>query len=120
MMAKLFMFIFASFLISCGSDNDRPDDVLPPKKMQVVLWDMIKADELVSYQIERDTTLDRKGKSIELYNEVLRIHKVSEPEFKRSMTFYQKNPKELKVVLDSLRAVTEPPLPYVPKAKTIK
>lgn len=118
-MGKLFMFILASVLISCGSSSDRPGGVLPPKKMQVVLWDIIKADELVSYQSALDTIIDKKGKSIELYNHVLRIHKVSEEEFKRSMVFYQENPKELKVVLDSLRTVSERPMPYLRKEKTI-
>ena len=119
-MGKLLMFILASVLLSCGSSSDRPDDVLPPKEMQAVLWDIIQADELVTYQSELDTTVDRKGKSIELYNQILHIHKVSEPQFKRSMAFYQKNPKELKVVLDSLRTVSERPMPYLRKTKNIK
>jgi hypothetical protein len=35
------------------------------------------------------------------------------------MAFYQKNPKELKVVLDSLRTVSERPLPNLRKTKNI-
>ena len=119
-MRKFFIFFLATLLTSCGSDDaDRPGDILSPEKMQVVLWDMIKADELVSYQSGVDTTVDKKGKSIELYNQVLQIHKISEQEFKRSMAFYQKNPKDLKVVLDSLRTISERPMPYLRTTKTI-
>ena len=119
-MKIFFILLLISLLTSCGGgDANRPADVLPPKKMQVILWDMIKADELVSYQSGIDTSVNKKGESIKLYSQVLNIHKISEQEFKRSMEFYQKNPKELKVVLDSLRTISERPVPYQRTTKTI-
>lgn len=118
---KVFLMLLAlAGLWSCGEeDADLPADVLPQKKMQVVLWDMVKADELASYEHGVDTTINKKARSIELYNEVLRIHKITEQDFKRSMTFYQQHPKELKVVLDSLRTISERPMPYGRSAKSI-
>jgi hypothetical protein len=99
--------------LSCGGKDDSiPNNILPQAKMQSVMWDIIRADELVDLQVSLDSSIDRRKKSLELYASVFSIHKVSEQAFKQSFAFYQKHPEQLKIVFDSLRQRTErPPTP---------
>ena len=99
-------------LFSCGDkEGQLPENILSQNKMQQVIWDMTRADELVNYQAGMDTTINRKEKSVQLYEAVFRIHKISEQDFRKSLAWYQKNPGQLKVVLDSVRNRSERLLP---------
>ena len=99
-------------LCSCGDKEDRmPKNILPQNKMQQVLWDLTRADELVNYQASMDTSFKRKEKSVQLYGRVFRIHKITEQDFRQSFAWYQKNPEQLKIALDSIRNRSERLLP---------
>lgn len=105
-------FIALLFFFSCSNKEDQvPEGILVQDKMQKVMWDIMRADELVNYQAGLDSTINTKQKSIELYSQIFAIHKISEQEFKRSFTYYQKEPGQLRIVLDSLRTRTEKALP---------
>ena len=79
-----------------------PGDILPPDKMQEVLWDMIRADEfLVSYVI-KDTSVNRKTESIKLYEKVFDVHSISKSTFEKSFKYYQLHPENLQPIIDSL------------------
>lgn len=100
---KFFSFILLFIFCSCNA-NKIPDDILPPDKMQEVLWDMIRADEfLVSYVI-KDTSVDRKTESIKLYEKVFDVHDISKTAFEKSFKYYQLHPKNLQPIMDSLNA----------------
>ncbi len=91
------------WLASCRSADHIPDNVLPQKKMQAILWDMMRADQfLADYVLSRDSTKNRKTESIKLYKQVFAIHHVSKEEFQRSFSFYKSHPALLKVIMDSL------------------
>jgi hypothetical protein len=99
-------------LFSCGDKEAQlPENILSQNKMQQVIWDMTRSDELVNYQASMDTSINRKEKSVALYEQVFRIHKISEQDFRQSLAWYQKNPSQLKVVLDSVRNRSERLLP---------
>jgi hypothetical protein len=98
-------FIIACFLFlfqSCLNKDKIPSNVLPPKKMQLILWDMLRADEYISNNVAKDSTLNTKDKSIELYEEVFRIHNITKNEFQKSLDYYQSRPDLLRVILDSI------------------
>jgi poly-D-alanine transfer protein DltD len=90
------------FFFSC-SDKDLPKDIIPQNKMHVILWDMMRADELVSYQSEKDTSLNKFTRSIELYQQILQVHNTKPKDFKRSVQYYQGHPEQLKPIFDSLQ-----------------
>lgn len=102
MIKKLLFFLSISLIFSCKGD-DLPKDVLPPEKMESVMWDLIRADQALSLPFNTDTTVNRTLKSQGIYKQILLMHQVSEKDFKRSFRFYQNNPLHLKPVLDSLR-----------------
>ena len=100
---KFFSFFLLVIFFSCNAKKV-PDDILPPEKMQEVLWDMIRADEfLVSYVI-KDTSVDRKSESIKLYEKVFDVHDISKSAFEKSFKYYQLHPENLQPIMDSLNA----------------
>lgn len=121
----VFIFIFSllAFLeISCVRGNKLPNGILSQPKMQAVLWDIIRTDEFVTrYALPKDTSGKRFEKSIELYDQVFRMHHVTREEFQKSFSFYQLHPALLKQVLDSIytKQSTAPPKFYKPWIKKI-
>lgn len=92
------------FAFSCKQNDRRiPRDMLSPKKMQEVLWDMMRADIFVNdYVSKKDSAADKKRESIQLYQQILHIHGISKEEFQKSYAFYQTRPVLLKSIMDSL------------------
>ena len=100
---RYFLIAFFLFLFqSCLNKDKIPSNVLPLKKMQLVLWDLLRADELIGSKISKDSSLDIKDKSIEMYEQVFRIHNITKNEFQKSVDYYQTRPDLLRVILDSI------------------
>lgn len=102
-MRTYFLIVTALVLFSCGGKDQLPKGVLPKEQMEKVLWDIARADELVSYQYSKDSSVNRFQKSVELYRQVFRIHKTNEEQFRNSFQYYQNHPQQLKPVFDSLQ-----------------
>ena len=101
---KFFSFFLLVIFFSSCNTKKVPDDILPPEKMQEVLWDMIRADEfLVSYVI-KDTSVNRKAESLKLYQKVFDVHDISKSAFEKSFKYYQLHPETLQPIMDSLNA----------------
>lgn len=102
-MIRIFLMCFVAALVfSCKTDK-LPSHVLPPERMESLMWDLIRAEQALSLPFNIDTTVNRTLKSKKVYQQVLILHKVSEEDFKKSFRFYQQNPVHLKPILDSLR-----------------
>lgn len=102
------------FLLSCSGD-DVPKGILPPQKMEGILYDVIRADEWVDFAVLQDSTFRPFSKRGALYDSVFRIHSISKDDYRRSMAFYQSRPDLLKEILTSLRtksdtAIKPPPI----------
>ena len=94
-------------LVSC-TNNELPKDVLPEKKMQTIVWDMLRADEWLNYEQTRDTTFDRNKRSKELYQQVFQANGITAAQFKKSFQYYQNRPDLLKPLFDSLQKKGNP------------
>lgn len=115
MMVRFQTLLLAFLLISCSGD-DIPGDVLDREKMEDVMWDMLRADEMFSVYSERGATFPGIGQNTELYDKVFQLHGVDKNHFRRSLEFYQSHPDIFQEVLDSLKtrsdsAVATPPPP---------
>lgn len=55
MIARFSTFLLGFLLFSCSGD-DIPEDVLDRGKMEDVMWDMMRADEMLSVYSERGAT----------------------------------------------------------------
>lgn len=104
------------FIAGCKSKSGVPSGVLAPEKMQVILWDMMRADQfLADYVLNKDTSLNKTTESLKYYQQIFAIHKISKEQFQHSFSFYKTHPILLKTIMDSIAA---PPKDTV--AKVIK
>ena len=111
---RFFLFIFFLIVFSCSSKDAVPDDVLPPVKMEKLLWDVMRIDEMNMYYAQTDTAFLRFDKNASVYGEVFRIHKTTKDEFRRSLKFYESRPDLFKPILDSLQKRSDAPPATVP------
>jgi hypothetical protein len=100
-MNRIFAITFLFLIFGCNTGNDIPKGILPPVKMQHIMWDMLQADGFASYSL--DTMMRKPAKRMELYSTVLTTHKISQEAFRKNIQFYESRPDLLKVVLDSLQ-----------------
>ena len=89
--------------MACNSKQELPKDILPEAKMRTVLWDLMRADEWVTYEQTKDSTVDRYKRSIELYQKVFQVNGITDSQFKKSFRYYQTRPNLLKPLFDSLQ-----------------
>ncbi|MEQ1677407.1 MAG: DUF4296 domain-containing protein [Chitinophagaceae bacterium] len=111
-MRTALLFFFTLLIITgCKSKDSVPGDVLPPAKMQALLWDMMRADQfLTEYVLNKDTAKKKDEESIKLYEQILGFHQITKEEFQKSFDYYQFHPGQLKVILDSIsKRKFEPP-----------
>ena len=98
----LFIFLLV-FLAACRNENRIPPGVLPQKKMQAVIWDMMRADQfLADFVLNKDSGLNKNAESIKYYQQVFAIHQVSKEQFQQSFSFYRSHPALFKMIMDSI------------------
>jgi hypothetical protein len=103
MRTGLIIFCFFLFITGCKNKNKVPAGVIKQKKMQAVLWDMMRADQFLGdFVLKKDSTLNKKMESIKLYGKVFAIHQISKEQFMKSFSFYKSHPALFKVIMDSL------------------
>ena len=100
--------------VACNRGPKLPKDILPQEKMEAVLWDMMRADEMVNLQYTKDTSINRLDSSTRLYQQVFALHATDAATFKKSFKYYQRNPDLLKPVFDSLQKRGYAPTPNGP------
>lgn len=92
--------LLAFILFSCSS---RKEKVLPPAKMQAVLWDLMRTDKFLSdYVLNKDSSKKVDSESVKLYQQVFAMHQINGEEFSRSFTYYKDHPEHLKAIMDSI------------------
>jgi hypothetical protein len=104
-MRKILFPFLIFFLFGCSSNH--PRDILSASKMQAVMWDLARADELADYKAIKDTSMNKWTNHAVYYQQILQIHQVSQEQFKKSMQYYQSHPTELQAIIDSLQVRAE-------------
>lgn len=103
MKKALLLLGFGILVFSCNNKSETPEKLLSRDKMEDILWDLMRADLFINnYMLVKDTGLDKKKQGIELYSQILKLHKVSQDQFRESFLYYRSQPDELKVLMDSL------------------
>jgi hypothetical protein len=101
-MIRILIF-FPLFLIACSNRVSVPENILPPGKMEAVLYDMIRADEMVDFQGIMDSSYRTLTKRTSFYDTIFSIHSINKETFQKSILFYQARPDLLKPIFDSLQ-----------------
>ena len=97
-LAILYLFL----LYSCKNEVEIPNGILPSEKMEPILLDLIRADEIINQQTYGDSASSIRAKREIMYQKVFTVHGVTRNQFNNSFTFYQNHPDFMKGVLDSM------------------
>src|SRR5690349_3699721 len=91
--------------LGCSDPEKVPKDILPRKKMEKVLWDMMLADRYASQFLVRDSLkINVKEETFRLYDQVFQVNQINKDEFIKSYKYYLNRPDLTKVMFDSLSA----------------
>ncbi len=102
-MRKPLFYIFVSaFLFSCHSVDKAPKDIISPKEMKSILWDVMRAQTLAQETSLKDTTVSVAEETNLLSKKIFKIHKTDSLHFMESYNWYVKHPATLKLIFDSL------------------
>lgn len=110
---KLLLLCAALFFFTgaCNPSNKVPKGILPPEKMEAVLWDLLRSGNLVNnFILSKDSSLDKSQEHIKWINRVLTFHQVTEVEFKKSFAYYQQHPELMSVMMDSISKREDDPV----------
>lgn len=111
-----YIFLLSLFFGAC-KNSSVPDEILPPEKMQNVLYDIIRADEMVDFLRMSDSTYRPFAKRTALYDTVFGLHGVQKETFQQSLRYYQGRPDLLKEIMEDMHAkitdTTNKPRPEV-------
>jgi hypothetical protein len=107
MMKISILFIGLVLMSSCEKKDKLPASVLKPKKMQAVLWDVIKADVFTAEFIKKDSSKNATAENQKLQQQIFAIHKVTRADFYTSYDYYKTNTAEFKKIIDSMVSQAE-------------
>ncbi|MEJ7625391.1 MAG: DUF4296 domain-containing protein [Ferruginibacter sp.] len=100
-MRNICITVLVVLIISC-SKNKLPADVIEPSKMEVVLWDIIKADLLTLDNSLKDSAYKSIQENIKLQKKIFLAHSVTKEQFNKSFNYYAENPGLMTALLDSM------------------
>lgn len=99
----LLVLIVTVFFSACKKKEAVPANLLSRQQLEDVLWDLMRADLFINnYMLVKDTAMDKKKQEIQLYSQVLKLHRVSQDRFRESFLYYRSHPVMLKDLMDSL------------------
>jgi hypothetical protein len=106
-MRQLLLMLLVTLLVSCSTRSDAPKDLLEPKQMQRVVWEILVADELALQNKLADSSLNLKNESFRLYDQVFAIHKISRTQYYNSYRYYQQHPVLYKNLMEEVKRIGE-------------
>lgn len=112
-MTSRIILLVALFFTSCSPEKEKKDAVLPPEKMQSVLWDVIEADVYTFTAARFDSSANPSRENALLQETIFRNHGVSRKEYYNSLDYYLAHSEQFIPMLDSVMAqhpALSPPL----------
>jgi len=79
-----------------------PSEIIKPKKMQEVLWDVLKAEALVQQMVKADSGKSQNIESNKLTAQVFMIHNITKEDFEKSYSYYIDHPDIMRGIFDTL------------------
>ena len=101
------LLIVLALLCSCNKKDKLPEGILKSEKMQVVLWDIIKAEAYTTEFIKKDTAKNADAENLKLQQQIFAIHKISKTDFYNSYDYYKTNAPAFKKIMDSMTTQAE-------------
>ena len=104
------MLCICLWLAACTNRQSVPSEFIQPDSMKVILKDVITADHFASEYLLKDSlrkdSVHRNVKleTLQLYETVFTLHKITREAFRKSLEFYYSRPDLMKNMFDSLSA----------------
>ncbi len=113
------LIFFCCVMMACTNSTTIPRGIIPPPKMEAVLYDVIRADEMADFSGIMDSTYRKFSRRTSLYDSIFHIHAITKEGFKSSLDFYQGRPDLLKIILDTLQKRADTTIPVVKPVKPL-
>ena len=94
--------LYLGGLLISACQNTVFGGVMTVDDMKVIVWDLMKVDELNNIQSMKDTSFASKKMNFAYYEQVFKLHQISREDFFLSLKYYESHPPEMKVLIDSL------------------
>ena len=107
------LLIFLVLIVACHSPKENiPTGIIPPKQMELILWDYLKADAYAAEFLKKRSGVDDSLENMKFQQTIFEHYKITRQDFYKSYQFYCKNPKMLSDIMDSINAHQQSRLPY--------
>jgi replication-associated recombination protein RarA len=100
-MQVLFSLMAIGGLMAACKGNSK-EQLLDINQMKVIVWDMLKADELYTMQQVKDSSLRIQKKNLEYYEKIFAYHKINRSTFYNAFAYYEAHPLQMRELLDSI------------------
>src|ERR1700712_5167698 len=101
-MKNILLFILCVILFSCSGKNKVPLEIIQPKKMQDILWDVLRAQALSVEIVRKDSTINEVAETKALTQKVFEIYRITSATFDQSYSWYTGHPEMLRSIFDSM------------------
>lgn len=94
-------------LYGCKGKDEIPARMLPPARMQKVMWEIFQADYYTEQFVRTDSLRNAKLENAQMQERIFKRHGTSRKQYQESYAFYSDRPDLMKVLMDSLTLAGE-------------
>ena len=94
-----FFFVVSGFACKFSSGKQK---ILTVDTIKVIMWDLLRADELYIRNTIKDSTARIRKDNIRMFEEIYALHHVTKGQFDSSFKYYEAHPVVFKQLIDSL------------------
>ena len=95
------------FFVGCSNKDGLPKGVLPPAKMQDVLWGYFQAEAYTEQFLKKDSAQKLNLQNSILQEQLFSLHKITKEQFYTSYRYYSSNAELMRPLLDSISVRAE-------------
>ncbi len=103
-MRFLFLFAIIFIFISCSRKESFPSSIIKPEKMELIMWDFIKADVFSEEFTKRERPGNDTLANIKMQKVIFDHYKITKEQFYKSYRYYYSHPDLMNALLDSITA----------------